>query len=283
MSPGVIDIMLEHDEKVVVTGGLGFIGGHLVETLLSLQKEVIIIDNLSTATRSPPHNAKFIQADLHRPQDIPRAMGEADLIFHAAANANGTLSVRDPRFDFEANAVGTFNVLDAVRESKCRSFVYVSSASVYGRPQRVPIDEEHPTKPFLPYGASKLSGEACCYAFQNTYGVPVKLARPFCVYGPGENPRLALVEVSRYLRWHLNGMPIQVVGDMDLKTRDFVHVDDVVKALLLVADRGEAGGVFNIGSGEEVSMRRLTEVIGEVTRRRPAVKEIPEITEDTLI
>jgi UDP-glucose 4-epimerase len=105
--------------------------------------------------------------------------------------------------------------------------------------------------------------------------------RPFCVYGSGENPKLALVEVSRYLRWHLNQRPIQVVGDVDQKTRDFVHVSDIVQALLLIAEKAEAGEIFNLGSGEEISMRRLAATISSVTGRKPIVKEISEVTEDT--
>lgn len=107
------------------------------------------------------------------------------------------------------------------------------------------------------------------------------IGRLFCVYGPRENPDLALVEVSRYLRWHLNGRPIQIVGDVDRKTRDFVHVSDVVQGLVLLADQGSAGKVYNIGSGEEVTMRQLTEVIGSVTGRPVTVEALPHVTEDT--
>ena len=97
----------------------------------------------------------------------------------------------------------------------------------------------------------------------------------------GENPDLALVEVSRYLRWHLNGRPIHIVGDVNRKTRDFVHVSDVVQGLVLLADRGDLGEVYNVGSGDEVSMRQLTEVIGSVTGHPTTVEAIPHITEDT--
>ncbi len=274
--------MLKDFCKVVVTGGTGFIGSHLAATLLSLGKEVVVFDNLSTGLEENlPQGAKLIVGDVRNSEQIVQAMEGCDLIFHVAANANGTVSVNNPRLDFESNVCGTFNVLDATLQVGVRKFVYVSSASVYGVPQHYPIREDHPTNPFLPYGASKLAGEICCRSFFHTYGLPVVIGRPFCVYGPRENLELALVEVSRYLRWHLNGKPIRIVGDIDRKTRDFVHVSDVVQSLLLIADRATEGEVFNLGSGKEVTMRELVNVIGSVTGQQPIIETIADITEDT--
>ncbi|RPH54986.1 NAD-dependent epimerase/dehydratase family protein [bacterium] len=143
------------------------------------------------------------------------------------------------------------------------------------------MDEEHPRRPFVPYGASKLAGELACLSFHHSAGLPVVVGRPFCVYGPGENPKWALVEVSRFLRWHLNGVAIPIVGDIDRKTRDFVHVRDLVSGLLLLADKASPGEVFNVGSGTEVSMRQLVQVISAVTGREAVIEAIPEVTEDT--
>ena len=274
--------MLDEYGRVLVTGGAGFIGSHLVETLVDLGKEVVVFDKLSTGSeQNVPSGVTFTMGDVRDPAQIAEAATGADLIFHLAANANGTVSVNDPRFDFETNALGTFNVADAALQAGVKRLVYLSSASVYGTPQRFPMEEDHPTQPFVPYGASKLAGEICCRIFSETYGLPLVIGRPFCVYGPRENPRLALVEVSRYLSWHLNGRPIQIIGDPEKKTRDFVHVSDVVQGLLLLADRAPVGEVFNLGSGTEVTMRELAEVIGSVTGRPAVVETVPEITEDT--
>ncbi len=274
--------MLDSYRVILVTGGIGFLGRHLVDALLALHKDVVILDNLSTALNATaPPGATLIRGEIRDPQSAIQAVQGAELIFHVAANANGTLSVENPRCDFETNALGTFNVLEAALRAGVKRFVYLSSASVYGRPQRSPMDEEHPTKPFVPYGASKLAGELCCRAFFEAYSLPVVTARPFCVYGPGENPKTALVEVSRYLRWHLNDRPIPIIGDPDRKTRDFVHVSDAVQGLLLIADKAEAGEIFNLGSGQEVSMRQLVEIIGSVTRQTPEIEEISHVTEDT--
>jgi nucleoside-diphosphate-sugar epimerase len=274
--------MLDQYKKVLVTGGLGFIGGHLVSALLSLDKEVVILDNLSTVlNKAILPDVTLAQVDVRNTKQVIEAAKGAELIFHLAANASGTVSINDLRLDFETNAMGTFNILEAALSAGTKRFVYVSSASVYGRPQRFPIDEGHPTRPFVPYGVSKLTGELCCLSFFDAYSLPVVIARPFCVYGPGENPRLALVEVSRYLRWHLNQRAIQIVGDRERKTRDFVHVNDAVQGLLLIADKAVVGEIFNVGSGTEVSMRELTDVIGSVTCRKAIVNEISNVTEDT--
>lgn len=274
--------MLKDYNKILVTGGAGFIGSHLVEALLSLNKEVIVFDNLSTGSKKDiPVRAKLIKGDLRNPRQVVKAIKDVDLIFHLAANASGTVSVNNPRFDFEVNAGGTFNILDAALKAKVKRLVYISSASVYGKPRRFPIDEKHPTKPFIPYGASKLMGEICCNSFFETYKFPVIIARPFCVYGSREDPKSALVEVSRYLRWHLNKKPIQIIGNIDRKTRDFVHVGDTVKALILIADKAPLGEIFNIGSGQEVSMHKLTKIISSVTGRSAVLNIISKIKEDT--
>lgn len=274
--------MLDQCSKILVTGGLGFIGRHLVDALLSLDKRVVVLDNLSAVLNDAiPEGATLVRADVRNPRQVMDAAEGAELVFHLAANANATVSIDNLRLDFETNAVGTFNILEAALSAGTKKFIYVSSASVYGRPQYFPMNEQHPTRPFVPYGASKLAGELCCSSFFDAYDLPVVIARPFCVYGPGENPRLALVEVSRYLRWHLNRKPIQIVGDVDRKTRDFVHVSDVVQGLLLIADKAGAGEIFNVGSGTEVSMWELTEVIGSITGRKAVVNEISNVTEDT--
>src|SRR5947209_17552820 len=207
--------MLKQYKKVLVTGGLGFIGTHLVNELLSLKKDVVIVDNHDTALhQSVPQGATLIEADIRHPQQVAEAVVGAELIFHVAANSNGSISVENPRFDFEINAIGTLNVLEGALKAGVKRVLYVSSSSVYGKPQYYPMDEQHPTRPFVPYGCSKLLGELECLSFLYAKGLPVVMARPFCVYGPGETPKIALVEVSRYMLWHLNKQPIQILGHM---------------------------------------------------------------------
>jgi len=274
-------LVLDGLSRAFVTGGCGFIGRHLVSALVAQGKEVVVVDNVSSSRVSCPPEASLVRADVRDRDQIRGALRGADIVFHLAANASGTLSIADPRWDFEINSVGTFNVVEAALAAGAQRLVYVSSASAYGIPRRFPIVEEHPVRPFVPYGASKLAGELTCLSFEATFGLPCVIGRPFCVYGPGENPKSALVEVARYLRWHLRGEPIQIVGDPDRKTRDFVHVTDLVAALLLIADRAPPGEIFNLGSGEECSMRHLVGLIGDVTGRTPIVTVLPEVTDDT--
>ena len=274
--------MLEGYDKVLVTGGCGFIGRHLVRELLSLGRDVTVLDNFATSVdRSSPDGARFAAADIREASDLSAAVDGIDLIFHVAANASGTISIDDPRFDFETNVVGTLNMLDAAIQAGTKRFLQVASASVYGVPQRFPMDERHPTEPFVPYGASKLAAERYALTYGATYGLDVVVGRPVAVYGPGENPKFALVEISRFLRWHLNGKPIQIVGDIERKTRDFVHVSDLVQGLITIAQNAPSGEVYNIGSGDEISMRELTDLIAEVTGRETQIDALPEITEDT--
>lgn len=273
--------MLDQYNKVLVTGGAGFIGSHLVDALFALNKDVVVLDNLSTGLqKNIPSKVKLMKGDIRNIDQIKPAMEDIDLVFHAAANANGTVSVENPRFDFDVNATGTLNTLEAALKAKVKKFVYISSAAVYGKPRYSPIDEGHPTELYIPYGGAKHVGEVYCYVYLRAYDLQTVIARPFCVYGPRENPKWAMVETTRYLSWHLNKKPIQIVGDIDKKIRDFVHVEDLVQGLILIAEKGEPGEVFNIGSGEATSMKKLVDTIGQETGRNPTI-EIISLSNDT--
>lgn len=274
--------VLREASTVAVTGGLGFVGRNLVEALTALGKRVIVADRAHPDAAPELFGSVELRlVDLRDRAQVQEALDGAEVIFHVAGNASGTLSVDQPRFDFETNAQATFNVCEAVRHQADSRLVYVSSAMVYGEPLIVPIAESHPLQPYLPYAASKVAAEATVRAFAEAFGLSAVIGRPFCIYGPGEDPRRAGGEVSQYLRWHLNGLPIQATGDIDRKTRDFVHVDDVVTSLLLLADRGEDGQAYNLGSGEEVSLRELGETISRATGTEVEILEDTSVADDT--
>jgi nucleoside-diphosphate-sugar epimerase len=212
---------------------------------------------------------------------MARELAGADLVFHLAGNASGTVSVDRPRFDFETNAQGTFNLCEALLAADVRRLVYLSTAMVYGTPRTCPIGEHHQVRPFLPYAASKLAGEHLVSAFGHSFGLSVTIGRAFTLYGPGEDPSRAGGEVSQFLRWHLNGLPIPATGDIDAKTRDFCHVDDLVQALLLLADSGADGETYNIGSGTETSLRELVYLLEVVTGRKAELHSDRTVAEDT--
>ena len=273
--------MLADYERVAVTGGCGFIGRHLVRELVAQNKHVIVLDRTHTNEGNAGGSVEYRTVDIRDRESLVPAMKDCEMMFHLAGNPNGSQSVREPRVHFEDNCLGTYNVLEVAAQVGIRRLLYVSSASSYGIPRSFPMHETHPTDPIVPYGASKLAGERFGVAFWHALGLPFLAARPFCVYGPGDNPAAALTEVNRYLRWHLNHRPIQIVGDKVRKTRDFVHVSDLVAGLLVIADKAETGEIFNIGSGTETSMERLVQSIEKATGRAAEVTEITEIQEDT--
>ncbi|WP_406724071.1 NAD-dependent epimerase/dehydratase family protein [Streptomyces sp. GD-15H] len=254
--------------EVAVTGGSGFIGGHLVRALSKCGRRVVVVD-LSVPRQEilDLPGVRYAKADLRDFGDVLLALQGTDTVFHLAGNASGTLSVEQPRFDFEVNAVGTSNIGNAAALLGVRKLVYLSSAIVYGTPQHTPMTEHHPTRPFLPYGASKLAGELALCSLHDALGLPVVIGRSFVVYGPGEDPRRAGGEVSQFLRWQLNRLPIPLVGDRDRKTRDFIHVSDLCQALITLAEAGTDGEIYNLGSGREVSMQQLADAVAEATCR----------------
>ncbi|WP_131740578.1 NAD-dependent epimerase/dehydratase family protein [Actinomadura roseirufa] len=261
-----LDTSPPNDADVAVTGGAGFVGSHLVTALAESGKNVTIVDLAEPAADlAALPGVRYRHADLRDYGETLLALRGAHTVFHIAGNASGTKSVEHPRFDFQINGLGTCNVGNACAQLGVRRLVSLSSAIVYGTPQRFPMAEDHPTRPFLPYGASKFSGELTLRSMHDTFDLPVVIGRPFVIYGPREDPRTAGGEVSQFLRWQLNQLPIPVVGDIDRKTRDFVHVTDVCRALLVLAEAGVPGEVYNIGSGREVSMRALADAVGEAT------------------
>ncbi|MFC6935925.1 NAD-dependent epimerase/dehydratase family protein [Actinomadura yumaensis] len=269
-------------DTVAVTGGSGFVGGHLVAALTDLGKNVVIVD-----LAKPPKALADLPGVQHRRADL-RDYGETllalrgvDTVYHLAGNASGTLSVEYPRFDFQINGLGTCNVGNACVELGVRRLVHMSSAIVYGTPRHFPMNEKHPTAPFLPYGASKRSGELTLLSLHEAFDLPVMIGRSFVVWGPGEDPRTAGGEVSQFLRWQLNELPIPVVGDVDRKTRDFVHVTDVCRALIALGDAGEPGEIYNIGSGTEVSMRGLADAVADATGRPARLQADTSVLDDS--
>jgi UDP-glucose 4-epimerase len=257
----VPDDVLAPYRSVAVTGGAGFVGGHLVTALTQRGVPVRVLDLV------PPRDqpgVEFRQVDLREPDGVTAALSGIALVFHIAGNASGTRSLLDPRFDFQMNSMSTVNIAQTCAKADIR-MVYMSAASVYGPPKVTPTDETHPTDPILPYGASKLASEGVIRALVRSWGLNASIARPFVIYGPGEDPKTAEGEVSQFLRWHLNGRPVPAVGDVDAKRRDFVHVHDIVSGLMYIAGRAEAGVAMNIGSGTETSLRELVAIIERAT------------------
>jgi UDP-glucose 4-epimerase len=275
--PGALD----DSSLVLVTGGSGFVGGHLAAALVAAGHVVRIADIRSPTGNVDLDGAEFVPCDLSDDAQAMRACAGVSHVFHLAGNPSGTRSVTNPLWDFQVNAVATTNLCQAAVSASVRRMVYVSSGMVYGAPQTCPIREEHPLAPFMPYAASKVSAEYSTLAAAATYGLNVSIARPFTLYGPGEDPTTSGGEVSQFLRWHLNDRPIPVTGDPYLKSRDFTHVDDAVAALRVIMESGESGTSYNVGTGRETTLSELLDVIGRTTGRLPRTTIDFETIEDT--
>jgi UDP-glucose 4-epimerase len=274
------DIPLNSDTTAIVTGGHGFVGSHLVDALHRRGVTVTVLD-VAPPPPGRPADVGHRTVDLRDPASVRAAVAPADVVFHLAGNASGTISVDRPRFDFETNAEGTFNLCEALLDNPPQRLTYLSSAMVYGRPECTPMPEDHPLRPFLPYAASKLAGEHIAKSMFESYGLCTVIGRAFTIYGPGEDPRRAGGEVSQFVRWHLNGRPIPAIGDADRKTRDFAHVDDLVHGLMTITERGTPGEVYNLGTGSETSLRELADVVGRVTGRPADLRCDDEVLDDS--
>jgi UDP-glucose 4-epimerase len=251
-------------KRVLVTGGAGFIGSHLVERLAP-ENQVTVLDDFSVGTddnlRQVPSPVTVLRADVRDPRVIAEAVGQAQVIFHLAAVCL-RVSISDPLATHGVNDTGTLNLLSASRQSTIERFVYVSSSEVYGSAAQVPIDENHPTLAETPYAASKLAGEAYAFSFFRTYGVPVTVVRPFNSYGPREHVAGPSGEViPRFVARAIAGKPLVVFGD-GMQTRDFTWVDDTVRGIVLAAECDDlVGSSVNIARGQEVSILRLARMV----------------------
>jgi len=200
---------------------------------------------------------EFVRGDVRDYGVVESAVRDVDAVVHLAALIDVAESVEKPDLYFDVNVRGTYNVTKASRS--INTFVFASSSAVYGDPIRVPIPEDHPLMPKSPYAASKVSGEAFVQAFANQYGFRPVILRLFNVYGPKQSRAYAGV-ITEFIRRVSRGEPPVIFGDGE-QTRDFVHVSDVVETIMLSLRNEEARGVFNIGSGEGVTINHLARLI----------------------
>ncbi len=244
-------------KNVLVTGGAGFIGSHIVDRLAG-ECAVTALDNLSTGKEENlPEGAIFVKGDLRDAGLVKKTIKDADIdvVFHIGANASVPHSTEDPRYDFETNALGTFNVIEACQDSNVEKIVYASTAAVYGEPIRTPIDEGHPLQPISPYGASKLAGERYGFAFKETYGIDFAAIRIFNTYGPRQ-PRYVMYDFIHKLRRDPSLLEVLGTGE---QIRDYCYVSDMADAFVLVAGHGR--GVYNAAGGSPTSIKELAELM----------------------
>ncbi|QSG05106.1 NAD-dependent epimerase/dehydratase family protein [Halapricum desulfuricans] len=247
---------------ILITGGAGFIGSHIADTLTT-DNDVTVLDDLSSGSReNVPDDATFIEGDVRDDDTLKNAAADADLIFHEAAIVSVEQSIDQPQRCQDVNLGGTLAVLETARREDAR-VVFASSAAIYGEPTVVPIDEAEPTAPASPYGIDKCGADQYVRTYHDLYGLETVALRYFNVYGPGQTGGDYSGVISIFREQARNGDPITVDGDGS-QTRDFVHVEDVVRANLLAATTDAVGTAYNIGTGTEMSIQTLAETVQSI-------------------
>jgi UDP-glucose 4-epimerase len=246
--------------KVLVTGGAGFIGSNLVDRLLAEGHQVVVVDNLSTGKRENLNPAaRFYEMDIQDPQLAEVfARERPEVVNHHAAQMDVRRAVEDPVFDARVNVLGLINVLENCVRNQVRKVIFISSGgAVYGEPERLPADENHPIRPITPYGITKYTGEKYCYFYRVVHQLDYTVLRYGNVYGPRQDPHGEAGVVAIFLGTLARGETPTVFrypdGEME---RDYVFVGDVVEANLAALTRG-SGAELNIGTGRGTSVSEL--------------------------
>lgn len=245
--------------RYLVTGGAGFIGSHVVETLLKQGIFVRVLDNFSTGKR------ENLEGDLRDASRVEEAVRGIEVIFHEAAFVSVPQSMQEPQTCFDVNITGTSLLFDAARRAGIRRAVIASSAAVYGESDALPLVEEMPLQPVSPYALSKRVTEMYAELFTRSFGLEVVALRYFNVYGPRQRPdSMYAAAVAIFARRLLEQKPVTVFGDGG-QTRDLIHVRDVVRANLIASEHPDAAGsVFNICTGRETCLLDLLDVMYEL-------------------
>jgi len=264
--------------RVLVTGGGGFIGSHLTSALAA-DNHVRVLDDFSTGQRANlPEDVTIIEGDVRDAATVNAAMEYVDIVFHEAAMVSVPESIEQPVDCHELNGSATVTVFDCARRQDAR-VVFASSAAVYGNPDAVPIREDAPTDPTTPYGIEKHLGEQYARFYSEQYGLPTVPLRYFNVYGPrGLDGEYAGV-IGTFIRQAQAGDPLTVEGT-GTQTRDFVHVDDVVRANLHAATTDTVGRPFNVGTGQSITINELAETVRDVVGADIAINHVPKRKND---
>ena len=265
------------NHRILVTGGAGFIGSELVRQLTALGLQVHVVDNLINGKRENLQgvlceNVKLTVADIRDLEAMALLFRDVDVVFHLAC-LDAHHSLRSPIENQQVNASATLGLLRVARGAGVGRFVYVSSSEVYGMVGATPLGEDHPTQPYTVYGASKLAGEAYTRAFWHTYHYPTTVVRLFNVYGPRCRQDDGEGAIPRFMLQCLAGKPMEIFGD-GKQTRDFTFVGDAASGIVKAGFSDNCvGQTINLGSGREIEIQPLAEMIAEIIGR-----PFPEIT-----
>jgi nucleoside-diphosphate-sugar epimerase len=253
----------------LITGGAGFIGSNLAHKLVELKAKVTILDAFL-----PPYganlfnlygikkNIKLIRGDIRSVQTVEKAVKNQDIVIHLAAQTGRTISMSDPNLDTQINVVGTLNLLEAIRKLKRKpKLIFSSSRGVYGKPQKLPVDEITPTNPVDIYGTNKLTAEKYCLLYSQLYSIPTVIFRLNNIYGPRcQIKSNHYGTLNLFVAYALVNKQIPIYGRGD-QTRDFLYIDDVVDAIIVACQKEKLSGVYMLGSGYEHSILEIIMIL----------------------
>lgn len=254
--------------KILVTGGAGFVGSHIVDAYVAAGHEVVVVDNLSTGRRENVHpQARLVEMDVRAPELIDLFQAEQpQVVNHHAANPSVSLSVREPLFDAGQNIMATLNVLEAARRTGVDHVIYISSGgAMYGNPEYLPADEQHPSNPVSPYALSKHTGERYARLYGLEHGQRWTSLRYANIYGPRQDPLGEAGVVAIFIHNLLDGKRPEIHWDGE-QTRDFIYVGDCARANVLALEAGESRA-YNVGTGVGTSINELFSTLLEVAGR----------------
>lgn len=243
------------NKKVLITGGAGFIGSHVVDKLLENRAQVVVLDNLSSGKLSniPDNKIKFYQANIENPQiDEIFNAEKPDFVIHLAAQTSVASSVVNPEFDAKMNILGSINVLKTSKKYSVKKIIAASSAAVYGNPQYLPIDENHPTIPMSPYGVSKLAMER----YIKLLGIPYIIFRFSNAYGPRQQSSKESGVIAIFNDAMLNNKPINIYGDGE-QLRDFIYVEDIARVCCKALNSDIKNEIFNFSTNKGVTINQV--------------------------
>jgi nucleoside-diphosphate-sugar epimerase len=269
------------DLSVLVTGGAGFIGSHLVDALVERGARVRVLDNFATGRRSNLEQAlakvELVEGDIRDPDVCRKACTGVSIVFHQAALGSVPRSMKDPATTFAVNATGTANVFTAAREAGVSRTVFASSSSVYGDSEKLPKKEGGEGRPLSPYALTKVMNESAAELFARIFSMKIVGLRYFNIYGARQDPEGPYAAViPRFFRAISRSEKLTIFGDGEQR-RDFTHVSDAVSANLLAArtEPDSVGRAFNVGGGRDVSINELARLVGEAMGKAGAVVHEP--------
>ena len=248
-------------KNALITGGAGFIGGHLAHRLVQMDKNVTVLDNLTVGRReNVPSEAKLIIGDIRDTGAIASAIKGAEVVFHLAAKVSIRAAVEQFYDDADINTMGTLNILRAAKDANCRKIIYASSMAVYGNPDYSPQDENHPTRPTSPYGVSKSASENYISVLAPMWGIDYINLRFFNTYGSRQTLSPYVGVITIFIRNMLAGKPIRIFGD-GKQRRDFIYVGDIVEACVLSAQNDISSAALNVGTGIPTDINTIASLL----------------------